>query len=353
MRGGNYLGKGTYGCVYSPPIRCNDKMTYVENVGKIFFHKEDALEEMHVSEKILNRIDPNGLFTNKLIDTCKISKQDYNRIVSNKYPENASTCNVGEDTLQLMYEHKGKSIDEILNAPVEPLEYKYIYYEFLPVLEGLQTMIEKKVVHRDIKPANLVKTANKVLLIDFGLADGFHTIFERESDYILKHNYIYYPPEFTLRYMFHELNSLYKIPENFVEISVKKCMKKYQKVKFRNLDIDLRSVASSIEEFYEDIVTEVYRLRNETSLTQESLNDKVFSKFAKKIDIFSIGMVFLEIYELCLTQPSLTKYKPTVEFKREMKSLITMCIEMNPNLRITIHDLQKKYMHILQEYVMK
>ena len=80
MKGGKYLGKGTYGCVYSPPVKCNHNLQQENhavihnNVGKIFFNKEDAEDEYEVTMKYVNTIDPEGLFTNKFLKKCDVKK---------------------------------------------------------------------------------------------------------------------------------------------------------------------------------------------------------------------------------------------------------------------------------------
>ena len=51
QEGGVYLGKGRYGCVYSPPLKCSKKVTIPKNsVGKIT-SIEDSRIEFSISSK--------------------------------------------------------------------------------------------------------------------------------------------------------------------------------------------------------------------------------------------------------------------------------------------------------------
>ena len=44
-KGGKFLGKGSYGCVFDPPLLCDKKLEREKGVGKLFQEKSDAIEE--------------------------------------------------------------------------------------------------------------------------------------------------------------------------------------------------------------------------------------------------------------------------------------------------------------------
>ena len=73
MKGGKYLGSGTYGCIFYPAINCNDGST-PHGVGKIFADKQESDEEKRLGNKI-ESFDNSSAFTNPLIHTCKVSKK--------------------------------------------------------------------------------------------------------------------------------------------------------------------------------------------------------------------------------------------------------------------------------------
>lgn len=66
----------------------------------------------------------------------------------------------------------GQSLSEVLRAAKEPLSEQQLRAIFLPLLEGLRIVHEKKYLHRDIKPANIqIRHDGTPVLIDFGAAE--------------------------------------------------------------------------------------------------------------------------------------------------------------------------------------
>lgn len=362
MKGGKYLGKGTYGCVYSPPVKCNHNLQQENhavihnNVGKIFFNKEDAEDEYEVTMKYVNTIDPEGLFTNKFLKKCDVKKEHYEQLLGNFGKDKADIvreCRVHEDTTQLIYEHKGDSLSSFIDSTtIVPYEYMKLYYYLLPIIQGLVTMESHRIMHRDIKPDNIIRTENKILFIDFGLAIDYESAFEVTENYVLRHDYIYYPPEFTVREHYFEKDK--HSSENYIENITLQCLKKYRKVKFNIIDLERNDIHNEIKSFYKKISKKIEKLYiKNNALTQKDINESVFSKFACKVDIFSFGMVLLEIFNLCITKESLKRYQPNEQFKEDMKSLIRECIKMDPYKRITTDELHKKYTKIVQDYILQ
>lgn len=359
MKGGKYIGKGTYGCVYSPPVKCHNncsKITFNENnVGKIFMNKEDAEEEYETTMKFVNLIDADGRFTNKFLKKCDVKKEYYQQLLDEFAADNPNIvheCSIQDDTTQLIYEHKGKSLSSFIDSTtINPNEYMKIYYYLLPIIQGLVVMESHGMMHRDIKPDNIIKTNKNILLIDFGLAIDYESAFNETENYVLRHNYIYYPPEFTVRvqYFIRNKQSL----ENYIEHTTLQCLKKYTKVKFNIIDLNLNDIHDEIRYFFVKISKKIDKLfRDNDSITQQDINRQIFSNFACKVDIFSFGMVLLELFSLCLTKQSLKRYEPNEQFKEDMKTLIRECIQMNPYKRITPNNLHKKYTKIVQNYVL-
>jgi signal recognition particle receptor subunit beta len=66
----------------------------------------------------------------------------------------------------------GQSLSEVLRAARDPLSEQQLRAIFLPLLEGLRIVHEKKYLHRDIKPANIqIRHDGTPVLIDFGAAE--------------------------------------------------------------------------------------------------------------------------------------------------------------------------------------
>jgi signal recognition particle receptor subunit beta len=67
---------------------------------------------------------------------------------------------------------EGQSLSEALRGAREPLAEQRLRATFMPLLEGLRIVHEKKYLHRDIKPANIqIRHDGTPVLIDFGAAE--------------------------------------------------------------------------------------------------------------------------------------------------------------------------------------
>ncbi len=63
-----YIAEGTYGCVFSPPLKC-EKSTNNTQAGKIFRTKSSMREEKKLAEKI-KKIDNKGKWTVPYFGNC-------------------------------------------------------------------------------------------------------------------------------------------------------------------------------------------------------------------------------------------------------------------------------------------
>jgi serine/threonine protein kinase len=259
--------------------------------------------------------------------------------------------------------HKGESLEKIINEKeIHPLEYKEIYYYLLPLIEGLVKMVKNEIMHRDIKPDNIIRTENKhILLIDFGLAIEYDKAFMEEEDYVLGHNYPYYPPEFKLRNELfkYEISGqqspLRRIPseDKFIDDCVDKCLMNYKgvfskkRVKFRKLNQNLKKIGEQIKTFYRKVLNDI----NVGGQKNPNIIEKIFNEYSSKVDIFSFGMVLLEIFDMCFTKKSLAVHIPTNEFKEDMIDIINCCIEMDPVKRISAEKLYEKYTELVNNHV--
>ena len=74
QKGGKFLGKGAYGCVYNPPIPCKDSAEKWSDdyISKVMVRRE-ASKEMRESE-VIREIDPDSEFALFGLKECPIEK---------------------------------------------------------------------------------------------------------------------------------------------------------------------------------------------------------------------------------------------------------------------------------------
>jgi len=198
-----YVASGTYGCVFKPFVKCSEivstkKPKYMQTVGKVFSNEKEALEEFEIQKRILEKIDPKSEFTAKLIEKCVVN--DFVR------SDELYKCpyEFTQHPIQLIYEYGGLSYDHLLknNKPSMQL-FKKLLKGLEAVFWGVVKIHEARYVHQDIKPHNILYSNRHkhAILIDFGISKPVHHIYHAKNDYILKHAYPYFPPEYKLKFV--------------------------------------------------------------------------------------------------------------------------------------------------------
>ena len=80
LKGGKFLGQGTYGCVFFPSKKCRyqleQKQSFDKAVSKVFNSKHEMKDEIVENNKI-KRMDKDGLYTNKALGSCEVSINEF------------------------------------------------------------------------------------------------------------------------------------------------------------------------------------------------------------------------------------------------------------------------------------
>jgi serine/threonine protein kinase len=76
QRGGKYLARGSYGCVFKPAFRCSDGSTF-DGISKAFKTREYAEEEKQLTAEV-DRIDPKFEWHLKTGPVCVMDQNDRN-----------------------------------------------------------------------------------------------------------------------------------------------------------------------------------------------------------------------------------------------------------------------------------
>ena len=73
-----FIGRGTYGCTFSPPIPCKtnlQKDTKKKLLGKIFYNSKEMISELEIYQKIM-KIDPEGKLFPKMFSVFGLTLSD-------------------------------------------------------------------------------------------------------------------------------------------------------------------------------------------------------------------------------------------------------------------------------------
>jgi serine/threonine protein kinase len=350
-----FLGKGQYGCVLSPPTKCdgnNDKLS--DNwVGKLFTYPRYGIEEYDINRYVVDIIDPGSKFTNKLELKCNVGK-------SKSFESPVKNCPINPDTIQLIYRDKGTSLDKVFGTTTNISENQLFtkVHDMLNIVEGLVSMDKHAVLHCDIKPANILESSENTILIDFGLARKYEEIYFEKNLFILVHKYIYYPPEFTLRAILYNKYQ-HRAPDisksdyvDIVKCVVSICSKNYMNSGIHLIGLDTRQLENEIKRGTESLLNVISDKseklkRKKTILSQHDINE-IFVKYANRIDVFSFGMVLLGLLNTRKNFIINEKQQDTT-LSMKMKKILHGCISMNVNDRTIPSKLLTEYRDFLQQ----
>ena len=263
------IGEGSYGCVFDPPMPCIEsrKTRRKNTVGKVFISEEEFESERKIT-KIVKDVDPNSKFTIPLYNSCRVKDLDKD--------ETYKKCELFRHfhgdikaLYQLVYKNGGINIKDLMRRTKGTIpRFKKIMRSMCNVVHGIKSLIDAGYVHQDIKPANILWQAksNQILLIDFGIMIKANEVYKDKNKFVLRYDYPYFPPEYKRYDTINNYNIFYnKVMANYnnsIHLEV-----------IRNLGIPIKQ---QLQDAF---------VLSETKYQQPN-----------KIDIFSLGIVFLELY---------------------------------------------------------
>ncbi len=153
-RGGKYIGEGTYGCGYSPALRCEG-----ETVRKFgLFSKLMSIDEAEKERKqgdIVKVTDPNQEYFLFPVKVCKVNKS----LLGRDNPENnIQSCkksfrNNLDAARAVQYIYGGNDLKKLTYSADEVIP---LFRGMINLFKGLFKLQQDGASHNDIKPENVV-----------------------------------------------------------------------------------------------------------------------------------------------------------------------------------------------------
>ncbi len=346
--GGKLLGEGGYGCVISPPLKCNKpffKIPYSideKYVSKIFEYDEedeDVFNELKLGNKLIN-IDPYQKYFSPIINGCNFVKQKHPNIQylisrPNYNSTSSSTkktdkCSIFNDVEYLNLISKNAGIDfDVALRNKNPNIINFIRINYIHIFKHLCTAVEllhkNNILHRDIKTLNSMIDYKKerqkasITLIDFGLSVAMNKKFKFTDLYDLTYfGTDYYKPLeiIIVNCMLKVLKkNKYQEPIDFKKQVLKRVFDSYKYIAkdieqdfyftqngFKyNGDILDKNIKSSNYQRYgnKNLINHLYNHLYKDFVNQKLFNNLTNSQdkhnFIYKWDVFSLGLMFAEI----------------------------------------------------------
>lgn len=331
--GGKLIAKGSFGCVYKPPLKCiNERRRQSGYISKLI-HEDDAKDEIK-EQGVIDKIDPNYYYHLRLGKVCipdKPDKQTDDLLKGCVLHKVDLATLVNTDRLKsyriLHIEEGGIGFDKYLEDIVlkknksKLKEYEMMLYDFTRLLYGLDVFDLNEIGHFDLKTQNIVYDAvkNRFNYIDFGYTSKYENFVSRFLTSAQK--YWVYPTErafiphsdsVNIMNFYHPIiklaikNLSYDALKQSTEfISLMKTMSSHMvgyRLDLRNIsriDIDeyclygFNSALSPSHHMVYDYVRYVQELLE--GGTQKVDIPKIFQlEIISKLDIFSMSLVMLE-----------------------------------------------------------
>lgn len=359
MKGGRFLGEGTYGCSLDPAPKCVGVETFVVSppkekksrqatnatVGKIFTNEKYLNEEWDVAKDVAH-IDPDQKYFIYPVSRCttnaasvhKAESQGYCNNVATKYPSKTSRGLLhmaklpnGGDPLDAYVKKKKVSPEELLKS-------------MIPVLKGIQKLSRNNIVHHDLKFDNILfnSLTNECRIIDFGLKVAADNALDIQKNKFLFSNYWLHPTEYKI-YVTMYKRKWAPIDDSEIRMTMARHLSVY-KLRFSTNDpYHLSDVMLNGRIFaycdYEKAYIQ-YMKQLSKQKTSEKMIDYL-SRYPEKIDVYSLGisLVYLSMY---------LDYSNTTEINlHKFYALLRSMIHPDPRYRATSGKCLKSVMDII------
>jgi serine/threonine protein kinase len=217
MEGGRFLGSGTYGCAFTPPLLCkSEKQKDYGKVGKIT-EERFAKQEIQVANKIRKIPLSRNYFLFAEPEACDLAPEERQtdpglQQCKEEFEERENDLEF--DKLQQIIQPFGgtKPFYELFySSSLHPRNFDFFHF-MRHLLEAGATLLKAGVVHFDIHPGNMLIDKHKIVrILDFGLAFSTENIndvtlrgrwkrlrfgFEENAGHPANHNSE--PPEITI-----------------------------------------------------------------------------------------------------------------------------------------------------------
>lgn len=315
LRGGKYIGKGTYGCGFSPALRCEGETVRKFGLFTKLMEESEA-EKERAKVGIIQPVDPDMKYILYPVKICKVNES----LIGPHNPENnVESCSLGNypddlaDARAVQYIDGGIDLEKL---KVEAYKILPIFQSLSNLFLGLHKIHKAGVSHNDIKPPNIVVKEEEsgsfiARFIDIGFVHRMSEGIQRGDELPFDANY--YPWSYEMRFSIAPI-------EKPTAKSVRDWYAGYSHSMFNYLPYEhfynddgskkftLQTAESLLQSFgikAESLVppangTSRKEKREKEKLREKLLEAKISELVLQKVDTYSLGNVLLYIYDLFL-----------------------------------------------------
>lgn len=344
------LGKGTFGCVVSPALKCTDSSIKPDKRVSKIMRERDALDEMK-EYQALDKIPELKKYLLRFPEQCnpvndekfhKAIKQCNHNRVNNVY-KNPTTRNISS----LLLENGGVSLKDFpknFRGKLTVNDFEIFLTSIKDLFEALIILRKHEYVHQDIKANNIVYSpkTGKIALIDFGKLTTFKKIKENcgRSTHSEGTSWFNYPPEAKfmnrdkklLRYEDYYQTFLKQTITTWDSYSLALCLKETFEKDFEIKNVD-KDKAVRLTNFLVKAITLL-----EPFIRYKKLND---SELRKNVSS-SIGLRDSNIESLKFTYIELLKDYKLYRVTAPKPSKKVIQIEQDSSVQLMVNNIEGK-----------
>jgi len=204
-RGGSLIGQGTYGCIFSPSLKCKNEQTRRKGISKLLT-TYGATTEIE-NYKYIDKIDPYGIFHIPLDHICDFDLENIDKKVDGNVKKECELFShdpLGKDMKLLFFRDGGLDWNSYFTKKLNTKKWNLFFSGCYRLFYGLYVMSKHRFIHFDIKWNNILidpKTLQSSL-IDFGISQQMDTFIHEaiEQNSLFGHLYYHFnmAPEITL-----------------------------------------------------------------------------------------------------------------------------------------------------------
>ena len=363
IRGGKFLGEGSYGCVFHPAIKkcnilnanTNTNSKQSNYVSKVFTDIAEAHKDFNQG-KVMSRIDTKNEYTIVPVSMCELDFDELKKAEVEYRKCNKLAYDNIDGIVQVVYSEKGIALDDYMKQNNLTVSNVLDIAEYL--IKGVKFFKDNKVIHHDIKPPNIVMTAdNKPKYIDFGLTQEYSTYFENAFGA----NYRYWSKEMGLydeirAYVLPDVRDLkYGVCEVWKKrfSDTKEVFLEKSKTKINIVSI----YRKYFPDFFDEIMGKVYdekigciydQSSNKMVSSDVDKLNQIFEPFLDKFDIFGIGRTIEDMLETVEDTPDSTSHSEYSKYEGLIK-LVEQTTLSDPRKRMTVEKTLSEVQRLRRE----
>ena len=176
MEGGRYIGSGTYGCVFGPPLLCKSgRQPNKKLVGKI---TDEKMAEQEV--QVANRLRKMPLVKNYFLlpdpEICELAPETEQKDPTiaecrEDFKKHGDTIDLnGMSQITIPFGGTKAYYEMYVNSSLHPTRFNFFHF-IRHILEAGSTLLLAGICHFDIHAGNLLMDNHKTIrIIDFGMS---------------------------------------------------------------------------------------------------------------------------------------------------------------------------------------